>query len=209
MLILSACLIALACFLVWRISMAVYRLEQSIVSVGADVRQVTATGTRVSHLVDRLAERIERLEQKTEGAIGIDELESALDELKDVREGFSRAHEALGAEAEGEIRYLLEHIRRSGHQFALPGKFRSGFRAYVHLRAKFKLYRSTLTSAENFIQQVATRTVTGHPYYVKFDDGGKMALDAWLRKSLREYRAMHGESDKPDAAPKQSDAQHE
>jgi len=208
-LVLSACLIALACFLVWRISMVVYRLEQAVVSVGADVRQVTATGVRLSELVDRLADRVERLERKSEGAIGMDELESALDELKDLREGLARPREALSAEAEGEIRYLLRRIHGSGLQFALPGKFGSASRAYVHLTAKFQLYRSTLTSAEDFIRTVASQTVTGHPYYVKLEDGGKIALDAWLGEQLAEYRAKQGQSAKPDAPPQQSGVQHD
>ncbi len=205
--IVSACLLALACLLVWRVSMLVYRVEQSIVTVSADVRQVTGTMARVANLVDRLTERIERLERKTEEAIGTDELEMALDEIKDVRESLSTAEEPFGPEVEKEIRYLLGQIRWSGLKFEISGKYRSAFRSYLYLLAKYRAYRKTLRSADDFIEKVATKTITGHPYYVLLEDGKKMALGAFLKDALEKRRAA-GEKPAPPGLPsKETDTQ--
>ena len=203
----SACLVALACFFVWRVSMLVYRVEQSVVAVSADVRQVTGTMARVASLVDRLTERIERLERKTEEAIGMDELEMALDEIKDVRESLSTAEEPFGPEVEKEIKYLLGHICWSGRQFEISGKYRSAFRSYLYLLAKYKVYRRTLKSAEDFIEKVATKSIIGHPYYVLLEDGKKMALGAFLKEALEKHRAG-GEKPPPPGLPsKETDTQ--
>ena len=184
----SACLIALACFFVWRTSMLVYRLEQSVVAVSADLEQVTGTMARVAGVVDRLTERIERLEKKAGDAVGMDELDMALDEIRDVRRGLSDADEPFGPEVEKEITFLLRHIEWSGLRFEISGKYRSAFRSYLYLLAKFKVYRKTLRSADDFIDKVATRSMVGHPYYVILEDGRKMALGAFLKTALEKHR---------------------
>jgi len=197
----SACLVALACFFVWRMSMLVYRLEQSVVAVSADVQRVTGTMARVADLVDRLTERIERLEKKVGDAVGMDELEMALDEIRDVRRGLYDVEEPVGPEVEREITHLLKHIESSGLRFEISGKYRSAFRSYLHLLAKYKVYRRTLRSAEDFIEKVATQSMIGHPYYVILEDGKKMALGAYLKDVLEKHRAALQKPVDPDARP--------
>lgn len=200
--LLGAALVAMSCYFVWRISMVAYRMEQAVVEISSDIRVVTGTAADLAVKIDELSNRVARLAEKSSDAIGLDELETALDGIAELRRGRDEPTSTIDPRTEGEIRYLLDTaILRSGKRFEWSGKSRSAAGAYAYFLAKYKLYEKTLTSAEDFVDKVATRTLTGRPYQVLVD-GRRQPLDQYLLEALGKRR-QRGEEPQP-AAPEQT-----
>jgi cell division protein FtsB len=181
-------LLALICLLLWRVASVVYRVEESVVAVSKDVQAVTAAAANISKHVDDLVERMTRLEEKTERAVGMDDLEAALDSLGNLRHEKLEGPVNLSPEGEKEIGCLLSQVRSSGLQFIESGKVRSSGYFYLHLYAKYRFYKSTIGSAEDFIAKVATESIAGHPYYVIGKDSKRVELGTWLKGALVKMR---------------------
>ena len=195
LLILSSCLLGLCCFLVWRAGMVMYRVEQSVVAIGGDVKQVTGTAARISTKLDKAMDRIDKLENKLKDAVPVEELENVLEEVKRAREKSANLEPSRRAEVDKEVQYLLTTIRRSGCRYERDGKETSPLSFYGYLLSKYKLYEGNVTSAEDFIDKVATRTMTGKPYYI-IRDGAKVELPAYLRQELAKYRGGNQKGEK-------------
>ena len=151
--------------------------------------RVARTATRILDQVDRVVDRVESLERRLDAVVSVDEVESILEEVAKLRSGAGAESLALKPEAEAEVKYLLRCVRRSGLTFEYSGKAHSATRFYLQLLAKHKAYEKTLTSAEDFIEKVATKTIAGNTYHVRIEDGGRQGLAAWLLEALRERRA--------------------
>ncbi len=175
--------VGMLCIFVWRLSMVVYRVE-------SDLQQVTSTAANISQQVNQVSERLEVLGKKTSEALRLDELENVLDEVAELRSAEERST-PLAPKVEAEIDYLLSYIKDSGRQYEYSGKVRSARRFHLQLSGKYKMYRKTLTSAEDFIEKVATNTLAGNPYYI-VDKDQRQRLDGWLVEALRKYRASGG-----------------
>ncbi len=65
----------------------------------------------------------------------------------------------------------------------------SPLRFYAQVYAKYRIYRQTLTSAEDFIAKVTTTTIAGNKYYGVQKDGSRRELSDLLREELAKYRA--------------------
>ena len=123
---------------------------------------------------------------KARSAVKLDEIESVLDEVGRLRANDEAAE--LSPSAEAEIKRLLKSIRRSGKRFEWEGKTRTPRQCYLWLYSKFRMYRKSLESADDFIDKVATKTVTGNRYYVVHGDDEKQRLNEWLREVLAKHR---------------------
>jgi len=171
----------------WRMSQLVAHLDSTIAAVSSDVKQVTQTAADVSRQVNAIIERMDRLEEKADLAFHVDELESILTEMGEVTGDTVPDNIKSNPVADSEIRYLLNYVRKSGLNFEYSGKEKSDTMFYLQLYAKYKSYAKTLTSAEDFIAECATKTIAGNIYYVN-NNGEKTELAVWLSDALTSHR---------------------
>jgi hypothetical protein len=93
----------------------------------------------------------------------------------------------------------VEHAR--GVVFIRNGSDHSAGEAAAHLRRKLAAAHGRLTTAEQFIDRLGTRSsMTGIAYRVRFADGREIDSAAWLRQLLRELRAERVRSPRPAAS---------
>ena len=93
--------------------------------------------------------------------------------------------------AQTEINYLLGFIEQSGCQFYRNGSWYDSKRAQEHLRSKydFMVARDLIKTAEDFIEQAATRSsMSGIAYALKCSSAPVVASGLWLREVLARYR---------------------
>lgn len=89
--------------------------------------------------------------------------------------------------AEAEIGYLLERIGAPGLRYEYGPDKRDSSWVSAKLALKYQLRRGTVSSAEEFIEEIAARTHEGHVYYV-VDDSGRKEMSSWLHQILSEHR---------------------
>jgi hypothetical protein len=110
--------------------------------------------------------------------------------------GGSLAADAAPPEiAHAEIDYLLGFIEQSGCQFYRNGSWYDSKKAEAHLRGKYEYLaaKGTIKSAEDFIEQAATRSsLSGKAYAIKCGSGPVVTTDQWLRVALARYRSSAG-----------------
>jgi hypothetical protein len=102
------------------------------------------------------------------------------------------AHAAPPAIASIEINYLLDFVDRSGCRFYRNGSWYDSHRAQAHLRVKYDYLaaRDRIKSAEDFIDQAATRSsMSGEAYQIRCDTGPALPSNLWLRTALSNYRS--------------------
>jgi hypothetical protein len=101
-------------------------------------------------------------------------------------------HAAPPAAAVTEINYLLDFIDRSGCKFYRNGSWYDAHRAQSHLHGKYNylLARNRINSAEDFIEQAATRSsMSGEEYQIQCEAGPVVPSNRWLRTALSDYRS--------------------
>jgi hypothetical protein len=94
--------------------------------------------------------------------------------------------------AQVEISQLLAAVGTSGCEFNRNGSWYDATIAESHLRDKYQLLltRGDITTAETFIDNVATRSsLTGIPYKLRCLGGAEFQLSLWLRDELLRIRA--------------------
>jgi hypothetical protein len=85
--------------------------------------------------------------------------------------------------------------------FIRNGSAHSAVEAAAHLRRKLAAAHGRITTAEQFIDKLGTRSsMTGIAYRVRFADGREIDSAAWLRQLLRELRAERVRSPRPAAS---------
>jgi hypothetical protein len=167
-----------------------------VVMMGFLVYRVTYTVTSILDGIDRLVVRVESLEQKIDAAVPERELESFLDEVAVLQEGAGDESIQLKHDAEAEVRHLLRRIPFLAERYQYSGKNSSPLRFSAQIYAKYRTYRKTLTSAEDFITKVTTKTIGGNAYYAVQKDGSKRELAEVMREELEKYRAaQEGKAD--------------
>lgn len=181
--VMTIVLLCVACVLMVRLTILTNRITRTLDTNAENIVKVTATAARISEKVDRIELRLSRWRK----AIKIDEVASTLDEVAKIAWGLGG--EGAGANAKAEIAHLLSRIRGSRLGFEYDGKRHSATRFYFQMLAKHKAYERTLASAEDFIADVATKTMTGKTYHVVAADGSRRELAEWLAERLREHRA--------------------
>lgn len=84
------------------------------------------------------------------------------------------------------INLLIEFVARSGLTFERNGKEYSASDAAKHLADKRNYAGSRLKTANDFIEQIASRSsITGKDYFVRSSNGQTTPSRAWLMQELR------------------------
>jgi len=101
-----------------------------------------------------------------------------------------------------EIEALIVRVEHAhGVVFIRNGSDHSAVEAAAHLRRKLAAAHGRITTAEQFIDKLGTRSsMTGIAYRVRFADGRELDSAAWLRQLLRELRAERARSLRPAAS---------
>ena len=90
---------------------------------------------------------------------------------------------------DAEIEYLLARVTDSGYVFIRNGDEHDGAEAASHMRRKFEHFDDEIETAEEFIENSATRSLlTRRAYEVRFPDGTQTETAAWLLGELAAYR---------------------
>jgi len=93
----------------------------------------------------------------------------------------------------------VEHAQ--GVVFIRNGSEHSPVEAAAHLRRKLAAANGRITTAEQFIDKLGTRSsMTGIAYRVRLADGREIDSATWLRQLLREVRAERVRSPRPAAS---------
>lgn len=96
---------------------------------------------------------------------------------------------APDARADAEIRHLVDFIAASGCQFIRNGDAHESKAAAEHLLMKYGKAKSRLTTAEQFIDKVASRSyLTGNEYRVRCPGKPEIASGSWLGAELQTWR---------------------
>ena len=90
-----------------------------------------------------------------------------------------------------EIEALIVRVEQAhGVVFIRNGSDHSPVEAAAHLRRKLVAAHGRISTAEQFIDHIGTRSsLTGIAYRVRFADGQEIGSATWLRQLLRELRA--------------------
>ena len=92
------------------------------------------------------------------------------------------------ATTEREIHHLLDFVSTSGCAFMRNGKAHDSAEAADHLRLKYERGRRYATSAENFIDRLASESSwSGKAYTVRCGDALETS-SRWLHRELAHYR---------------------
>jgi hypothetical protein len=94
-----------------------------------------------------------------------------------------------GAVAQTEIDHLLDFVAASKCMFVRNGTTHPGPEARDHLMEKFNFAKDRISTAEEFVLNIATgSSLSGEPYLVRCGNTDAPA-GAWLAEELRRYRA--------------------
>lgn len=109
---------------------------------------------------------------------------------------------AAFAASDPEIEALVARVEHAhGVVFIRNGSDHSAVEAASHLRRKFAAAHGRITTAEQLIDKLGTRSsMTGIAYRVRFGDGREIDSATWLRQLLRELRADRVRPPRPAAS---------
>ena len=103
----------------------------------------------------------------------------------------SGAAAGVPPDAGAEIQSLLAAVASSGCEFERNGEFYPSDQAADHLALKYRRGTRYVSTAEDFIDRLASKSSwSGSPYYV-ICDGAKTTSGDWLHQQLK---ALRGES---------------
>lgn len=90
---------------------------------------------------------------------------------------------------EEEIEFLIARVESSDCVFVRNGDEHSADAAADHLRLKYRRGRRYATSAENFIDRLASKSSwTGKAYFINCPDTGEHTAKAWFSEELQRFR---------------------
>lgn len=89
-----------------------------------------------------------------------------------------------------EIDHLLDTVATSDCIFIRNGKEHGPEAAKDHLNLKRRRGKRYFSSAEEFVERLASSSSwTGKPYYIRCDDGEQQLASSWFSAVLAEYRS--------------------
>ncbi|MEL6446546.1 MAG: DUF5329 domain-containing protein [Pseudomonadota bacterium] len=92
-------------------------------------------------------------------------------------------------ETAAEIEFLISAVGESGCTFVRNGKKHDAQAAEAHLRLKYRRGRKYATTAENFIERLASKSsMSRKAYQMDCPAAPAVASGDWLRARLAEYR---------------------
>jgi len=186
--ILMAVLLASLCVLTWRLTILVARLDNVTTAVSGDLKQITSGWAEVMLSLHDIKAGFDWVGQEAQDALRVDEAQNIVNEMASLSKEEDKGGKGPDARAEAEINYLLALIGDAELKIEYSGKEHSTLRMRLQLTEKYKAYKHTLVSAEDFISRVATKTIAGNTYYVIKKDGTKTELASWLTELLKQYR---------------------
>ncbi len=84
---------------------------------------------------------------------------------------------------------LLQAVGSADVKFVRNGSEYPAKEASDHLRMKMDKAGDQITTAEMFIEHIASRSsMTGEPYYIVLSDGSKKTAAGWLADRLKDCR---------------------
>ena len=87
------------------------------------------------------------------------------------------------------IEHLILFVRDSGLVFVRNGAAHDAAEAGDHIAMKYAQAREDISTAEEFIDNVASKSqMTGMPYLIRFPDGSEQPVSEWLHAELKKYR---------------------
>jgi hypothetical protein len=87
------------------------------------------------------------------------------------------------------IEYLIEFVRDSSVIFIRNGDPHDAKEAADHLSQKYSYAKSNLSSADEFIEKVASQSsMSGKLYVARFKDGSERSVKGWLSEELIKYK---------------------
>lgn len=96
---------------------------------------------------------------------------------------FSHAQDVTEAR---KIHYLIEVVKTSGHIFIRNGTEYNSDEAARHLEKKWGRVKDKITTADDFITYIASKSsMSGEPYLIKLKDGKIVASESWLKERLK------------------------
>ncbi|MGJ4745325.1 DUF5329 domain-containing protein [Leptospira sp. SA-E8] len=97
---------------------------------------------------------------------------------------------SFGAEPEDEIKALVSSLDScKGCVFIRNGSEHKLDEAKAHLLRKYDAAKSKISSTEDFIKGLASKSsITGTAYKIKFPDGKEVESEKWLTDKLKELR---------------------
>jgi hypothetical protein len=102
----------------------------------------------------------------------------------------SSARAALDATQSARVERLLDRVAaQTDVRFIRNGEVHSAEAAAEHLRLKLRNAGRRISTAEQFVEHLASRSsITGRPYRLRFPDGSEVDAGPWLMKALAEIR---------------------
>jgi len=97
----------------------------------------------------------------------------------------------LAARTEAEIGHLFDYISQSGCSFGRNGDWASTVVARGHVEMKYQYLRNRgmIATAEDFIEQAASRSsLSGKDYLVQCPGAAVVPTGGWLRTELEHFR---------------------
>ena len=106
---------------------------------------------------------------------------------------FTLSHAAVaapGPSAKDEIDHLLSYVAASSCTFVRNGSEYGAVKARDHLADKYRFAGSRISTAEEFIEYLATKSsFSGEPYHVHCGKDDEPS-GAWLTAELKRYRSV-------------------
>ena len=95
----------------------------------------------------------------------------------------------FAGDAETEIEYLITSVGESGCTFVRNGSRHDAEDAASHMRLKYRRGKRYATTAELFIERLASKSsFSGKPYAIECPGSGAVPSGDWLTARLQEYR---------------------
>lgn len=99
------------------------------------------------------------------------------------------ARAAPSADESAAIDHLIAFVRESKLEFIRNGVSYPGPAAADHLATKYAAVKDRLSTADEFIDHVASKSsMTGQPYMIVWPDGTQSTAADWLHEELKKYR---------------------
>ena len=92
--------------------------------------------------------------------------------------------------AQREIDHLLQFVETSNCTFVRNGEPHPGKDARSHLEMKYSFVKFRLSTADEFVQYLATESSTSHEPYLVICNNKERPAGAWLAEELKRYRKV-------------------
>ncbi|QLI80949.1 DUF5329 domain-containing protein [Chitinibacter fontanus] len=97
--------------------------------------------------------------------------------------------QAITPQADGEVQQLLSFVGKSQCTFIRSGSSYSAKEAQDHLSMKYGKAKDKISSSEDFINEVASKSyLTGKPYSVQCPKTSEQPAKNWLNTELKRLR---------------------